>query len=626
MGVIFTAGDLYREIKKRGLELRCGEGRDDALYSELVTNLKMPSKYKNLQEFLDKSKISIEEFVKAFLTLVAPFAKMYEEIYSCLQRYGVKKTNESVRMVFDFEKCKLDFDLKNFKEEIRIIRKAKILKSYELWNEGALRLLFEYIRKLSSNVQIPGQHFWDEYYRVGKPYQIPPVPKVSSKLYEQVYSVREIFSTIINTVEELENETKEEDSGSDMIAIFSETNRDQEETDLDNQSEVRRIRNLAYLLTDLIPGFRTLLSMMKDPEYEEIAGKERIQDAIEYFDKQIASQLEHETRRTETKIELLLELLNLPMWKHRWFLYEVCCSLQVVEALNTYNPYLSIKDNKLNIDEGKRWSELAKFDSNIGAFSLFCQAYIETKGIKDRKAIMPDLIISTKKGNVHPEVIILIEFKQRISYSSASLVKLINDYDQGASESILNLFANYDTFPEVASEKLSSPQKTLLLSQVNPNYPEMENQYKRAIVDALKDSGIHPLVPVIDALLLDVSSSMRREYHENNSYDILRQIINEVSDVQVFYFNDDLIDPSDISSEYLTSFSQLQNMIRGGTSLEKTLNTLQRKHPKIKKLLLVTDGDYGSPQLRYKYEISETTPLRLEETWHHLKEEFEKLN
>lgn len=595
------------------------------MYSELFSILKVPSKFKNLQEYLDKSKLSIENFVKAFLTLTAPFAKMYEDIYTNFKRYGVRKANESIRMVFDFKKCKLNFDLRYFKEEMSIIRKVKMLKSFEIWNKDALKLLFEYIDILTSNVQISGQHFGDEYYRVGKPYQIPPVPKVTPKLYEQVNSIRQIFTTIISTVEELENESKGEGSDFEKIAIFKKTNFGQEKSDTDEQLELIRIRNLANLLTDLIPGFRKLLSMMKDPEYEEIVGNARIQNALEFFEKRIIPQLTNETHITDVEIELLFEFLNLPMWKYRWFLYEVWCSLKAVEALNDYNPCLIVKDNMLKIDEGKRWSKLANFESDMGTVSLFCQAYIETKVIKDRKAIMPDLIISKKGGSINPEIIILIEFKQRISYSSNSLIKLINDYAQGSPNSVLNLFVNYDTFPEMSSEKIISPKKTLLLSQVNPDYPGMINQFKTSITDALRYSNIHPSIPIFDALLLDISSSMKGAYYQNNSYKILSNITIEVADVQIFYFNEDLIEPNDIPSEYLTSFSQLQKIIRGGTSLEKTLNTLQRNHPKIKKLLLVTDGDYGSLPLNHTYEIIETTSLRLEETWHRLKDELKNL-
>jgi hypothetical protein len=94
MKLILTAGDLYREIKDRGLELRRGEGRDDALYSELTRNLNMPSMFEHLQDFLDTSQISIETFVELFLTLIEPFAKMYQDIYSCMQRFDARKANQ----------------------------------------------------------------------------------------------------------------------------------------------------------------------------------------------------------------------------------------------------------------------------------------------------------------------------------------------------------------------------------------------------------------------------------------------------------------------------------------------------------------------------------------------------
>jgi hypothetical protein len=624
MQLISTAGDLYREIKRRGLELRGGDGRDDALYSELIGNLKMPSKFKNLQEFLDKDSISIETFVEAFLTLVAPFAQMYQYIYSSMRKYGGRKASESIRMIFDFENFKMDFDLENFKEEIRIIQKATIRKKYQLWNQDALRLLFEYIRKLTSNVPISGQHFWKDYdyYRVGKPFQIPPVPLVSTKLHEQVSSIREIFTSIIDTLVELENVPKTNDPRAEKIAILRETTDDRDDINLHDEHEIVTIRGMGYLLTDLMPGFRELLSKMNDPNYEKNAGKDRIQNAIDYFDEKITPQLKQTARNVEANVELLFEILNLPMWKYRWFVYEVWCSLQAVDALESYNSCLSIVDDKLTIDQGKRWSELAQFESNVGDGKLFCQAYVETQKVFGRKAIMPDLVISTdlSHSTPNPEIKILIEFKQRVSYSHSQLLNLINDYDKGSPQSVLNLFVNYDLFPNVPDKDIATQQKSILLSNMNPKFPEQIKKYKRLIVDSLEKSQIYPLAPQIDAILLDVSSSMGSEYHKNDSYHILEEIINEVVGVKIFYFNDDLIDPNAISPEHLTSFSRIQSMIRGGTSLEKTLRTLRQKFPEVNKVLLVTDGGYGTSVLKNNYEIIETTPSNLRSTWKHLRE------
>jgi hypothetical protein len=376
MKLILTAGDLYREIKDRGLELRRGEGRDDALYSELTRNLNMPSMFEHLQDFLDTSQISIETFVELFLTLIEPFAKMYQDIYSCMQRFDARKANQSIRIVFDFEKCKLDFDLRNFKEEIRILQRAKGLKRYKLWNENALKLLFEYIRMLSENVQIHDQYFGNTNYEIGKPYQVPLVPKVSIELHEQLSSIRKDFSSMIDELVEFEKTTKVKDLSNDKIAVFRETNDDQKQKDFENESEAKNIQRLGILLTDLIPRFRELLSKMNSPNYEKLVGSERVQNALEYFDKKITPQLQHSIRSMETKIEILLEILNLPMWKHRWFLYEVWCSLQAVEAVDSYDSCLSLKDGWLNIGEGNRWSELAEFKSNRGIGTFFCQAYM----------------------------------------------------------------------------------------------------------------------------------------------------------------------------------------------------------------------------------------------------------
>ena len=60
MKPIETAGDLYREIKNRGLHLREENGRDNALLTELRNEIKCPDT--QLQRFLDASDLSNVSF------------------------------------------------------------------------------------------------------------------------------------------------------------------------------------------------------------------------------------------------------------------------------------------------------------------------------------------------------------------------------------------------------------------------------------------------------------------------------------------------------------------------------------------------------------------------------------
>ena len=74
MDHIDSAADLFREIKRRGLELRRGEGRDDVLYHQLANKLGLEPD--RIQKGLDQGRVSVEEFVYAFFSILQPFAQI----------------------------------------------------------------------------------------------------------------------------------------------------------------------------------------------------------------------------------------------------------------------------------------------------------------------------------------------------------------------------------------------------------------------------------------------------------------------------------------------------------------------------------------------------------------------
>lgn len=97
---IRTAASFYREMKRRGLHLRRGKGRDDALLTNLSNRIGCPDM--NVQSFLDKSGMPAEEFVLHFMELAQPFALMFKEIWEYLSAYTAYKTSESIAVRFGF--------------------------------------------------------------------------------------------------------------------------------------------------------------------------------------------------------------------------------------------------------------------------------------------------------------------------------------------------------------------------------------------------------------------------------------------------------------------------------------------------------------------------------------------
>ncbi|MBI5525423.1 MAG: VWA domain-containing protein [Deltaproteobacteria bacterium] len=77
---------------------------------------------------------------------------------------------------------------------------------------------------------------------------------------------------------------------------------------------------------------------------------------------------------------------------------------------------------------------------------------------------------------------------------------------------------------------------------------------------------------------------------------------------RVFYFNDDLIEPTERARG--DSVKTIRSRISGGTNLCRTLETLGRRLPSATRIVVLTDGEYGQvpADLRSRYQLSECLP------------------
>lgn len=340
MSLINTAAELFREIKSHGLELRDGNGRDDALYEELAKRLHLSPK--KIQHELNRDQVSLEEFVRAFFSLVQPFAQMYADVYSAMQRFGARRAGESIRLRFDFGKQlqgSLTFDLDQFREVEEVLRTIKGLASRQLWSNADLQKIFGFYDRLRNNLAAPS---FRDYYSPGKPFALPEVPTTARTLGPILEVLRDAYAHIIEARVELE---QRQTAGTTL----SNLGRPTDEADNDHAA----ISQAASLLTDLMPQFRRLVGQAQQPRFEEAIGIDKVEDAARYFHDEIKSQLQHRQQQADVQVKELLDVLRLPMWRFRWYLYEVWSTFQVLIALQNYDAHLALKGDQIKLEEGQ---------------------------------------------------------------------------------------------------------------------------------------------------------------------------------------------------------------------------------------------------------------------------------
>ena len=568
-----SSAELYRLISRENLHLRRGYGRDDALLRQLANKLELDPN-KSVPKQLESKRISLEEFVQAFFSLTEPFAKMLSNIYTVMQHHQARTAIHSIRMRFSFQKIseKLDFDLKHYREWLAIYRKLHGNLTIRLWSPNDIGKLFHPIKVLRD---VYGEHGeWTKSYSSPLPnpriLYIDPQWRPLRKLRDSMEQLRQIAS-------------EETDEHEKAISVLTEAKDKKEETIELDPSEVR------LMLSDFWPGFVRLLSQLKKSPPTKRFVRAAI-NALQEIDRTL-----NEIRRTRVDgkivVRELVELLRLPFWKHRWRVYEGWVMFEVIDCVNEYKATLELIGDRLAIVEYKP-TKVAQFEELNGiVYEIWTQLSTTVEIPHKRKHIMPDIRLCKGNASSSENTFLIVECKQRTAMRPKNLEDLIEDYTRGADKSILNLFVNYDMFPKISSV-VKFPH-TKLLSNVNPAYPSMVDEFKSLIKEALMGHGIEPAVPQFDAILFDVSASMRGRYNDSQIGKACKDLLRENPHSKIFFFSSNLLPVKRLPIIVLTS--KLEEMISGSTNLDGALRQLHTRHPNIRRLAVVTDGGYDDP-------------------------------
>lgn len=143
---IESAASLYRAMRERGLHLRSGHGRDDALMIELTSRFDVSGR--RLQFFLDQSQLSAEQFLLEFMEIARPFALMFREIWEFFNTAGGHRVSESLAIRFGFKHSPMTaaITLEQFRRCVDRI--GVYFVSLRVWPDQAIGSLYELYRIL----------------------------------------------------------------------------------------------------------------------------------------------------------------------------------------------------------------------------------------------------------------------------------------------------------------------------------------------------------------------------------------------------------------------------------------------------------------------------------------------
>jgi hypothetical protein len=559
MTLISDALTVWDEICNRGLEPG-KEERDEALLHDLKERLDLGEG--QIREEIIEKHVEVEELVYALFSISEPFAKMYAEIYNIMQRFNALRAKESILVKFDFSfpGGKLDFDLSKFKERYEILTKLRELGYF--WTYNDLGKLF----KLYTIIDLP--FIAGPLYRRNIQFELPEVPNFRGDLHDILVKVRHAVQSTIENVDYW--------------------------TGIDPSDP---LHNFYSLLTDLVPGLQSIL--MQDPKTLANVPSDRGKKAKEYFFNEVWNKLQ--VRETKKLVKELIDALNLPFWKYRWYLYEVWATMQTIDALSESEVLLKLDSGgALSVDRGKT-TEIATIKTNRGPLRLVAQLQTPLAGLHGRKAVQPDLRICEDPIEDPNSTRLVVELKQRQRMTSDYLSEIVTAYEQGCPNSLRNFVLNYDSLsPKL---KMLATTRTSIVGDLNPSHEDLVKEYKDDVLAQFIRAG-YLAYKRFDVIMFDISSSMQGRYEEANVQHLIKEVLIKNRRSRVFLFNTRLIEPASNDPDRLVEELKRNE---GGTELEPCLMRLLELGD-ARRILLVTDSGYGTAPSLSKFQVTQCQP------------------
>lgn len=540
MSVIETAAALYRTMKRRGMHLRHGHGRDYALYTSLQIRLGCNSDTQ-LQDYLDGSSLSAEDFLREFITLALPFARMFQDIWKYLATEQAPRATEDIRVRFGFRKDAIDLDMQQFREYASI---ASELEEHSLfqWPEAAQHALFDLACILLGYKvgEVPDD--WEGYIpRIHR--SLPQVDVSAHRCDRIVVAIRLHLQSLI---------------------------------ELDGQQAVENQRlspnvDPHVFLTDILPWWHRVLS-----EWPRVDNTRR-DDGADYYEKAVQPLL---NASREKRMRKALDILRLPFWKHRWHTYEIWLTVLTLQVLAPFKPTPRVRGGYIAID--------TQSSSIIATLSVDCYpsacivTQMETPFMSGgRKAIRPDISICFDKRRRSDSRSVVVEVKQREQLTTAHITEVGIAYKEGSPRASGVLFVNYDSSGVLDREL----KDVCLVAGLTPLEPRAIRKYTETLSELLGRAGLRPLARTF--VLLDVSESMGGKYEGTSFQRELVRLL-KIPGTTAWRFSDELLDPGGLRPG--TVFTATA----GGTDVTKTLDQVFMTFGEPEFLILISDGQFSA--------------------------------
>jgi|GEM_PF-3152399 len=588
---------------------------DRELQDEVGANLGINATSKLFAEELKKKKVSTEALINMLLTAIQPYAMMMSNICVFFEKHAVKKSNNELKVIFDFGKGAedLDFDLSHFRETVErfqnVVQRRSMydLNSKKLWEiRGQLN---DFYKEDSANQNVAD---WVANYKGDL---------ISDLVVGPIDTGNESFDAVLNRLLDLWRVYIARvrvfgDSISESIKLMRLHSKDYsaKKNGATKSYDAEAINNILATYHDEWPRsvLLCIFGLIEKLEKQGDGLRDAIWPKIRRVE-EILNELKNSTAE-EIPIRDVLDVLNLPAWKRRYELYQIWVLTCIDKAFEPDT--LSVHHVEGRILFRFAGSKIATLKIGKDEFVVWSEirSEIDEPEGKGRTAhIQPDYSIYRGDSDDARSCIAVVECKQYKRGKSSNFAEALNDYAKGRPRA--NVFlVNYGTTPDSVGEKIKMEyrDRTQYFGMIRPGHGETKDFTDKlheiidlytsvsrviAMGDSMREEvdeeiiaiGIDTRLITAKTVALDISQSLDKVFKQSLRYNRLVKFIHQhTPTARWLAFDDSLKVDWDKRHEMVMEGLRIisDNGLKGGTNLKDSLADVSHE-----KLIIITDKD-----------------------------------
>lgn len=539
-GFISDASALWNALIKHGLK---PDGYDEGIVVAIQTALGL-DRSGILAQQLQVEGIAAERFLLAFIDVLEPFAQMMEDSLHFLEQFNTTLAIQHLAIQFkgllgSARRIDLDRLRRSALQIQRVKRKVQLpIFNSNMWaiNRPLSDWTRQYIGYDNEVERLPPPYLNDAAALAEGPWPRNAIrrPPVTGRIGvdANVERLCELVDSYVASVLSMGYSTR----AAATDAYF----RRNTTSDLVEDVRPQNLAPLAQLASDDWAG-----SLYRSLVLWTAAFADGITDTTLPLDTAIHAldQFPTGTREkwTEEPIRVLLDILDLPVWKHRHELYAFWVLTEIARALSTYDFSLIAAGGSLDLKY--KATVVGTIRTHVG--QMYLMSEVRTRldaptGRGRKSGVQPDYQISFTRDNDPSGARLLVECKQYATPRRDTFARMLYDYARACQDANV-ILVNYGRMPSDlltaatlarldpsgslnADQRGSVIERTGLVGELKPGNAEARRLFGSYIIDALPAPQYENPTPQAPSILaVDISPSMTSRL----DIKVLRRIVSE---------------------------------------------------------------------------------------------------